>query len=134
DVLDKTLVEAGGAPTEPLTGTGRPSARGTGHPTPQTPPQDFQTTPNGSAPPLVGRRNIARYWRFWVGVLFIARGLVSFAAHVPHTVGWGPANNTQHADTYTAVALAALIVLGAVLLISAGVSASRSAGAPRNQW
>jgi len=134
DVLDKTLVEAGVAPTEPLKGTGRPPSRGTDHPIPQAPPQVFQPTPNGSARPLVARRNIAGYWRFWIGLLFIASGLVSFAAQVPHKVGYGPANNTQNADTYTAVALAALIVLGAVLLISAGVSASRSAGAPRNQW
>jgi TIR domain len=133
DVLDKTLGEAGVAPTEPLTGTGRPSARGTGHPTLPPPPPPVQPPLNGGPRSLPTRRNIAGYGRFWIGLLFVASGLACFAAHVPHTVGYGPAVNIPNADTYAGAALAALIVIGALLLASAGISASKSADAPRDR-
>jgi hypothetical protein len=138
--LDKTLGETGVASTEPLGGTGRPRARSADRrlgavnsPTPQAPHQVAQPKPNGGAQPLAAHRNIASYWRFWIGLLFITGGLVCFIAKVPHQVGYHVFVETAKADTYTGVALAALMVLGVLLLLGALISASRAAGAPRVQ-
>jgi hypothetical protein len=132
EVLDKTLREAGVAPTEPLASPGRRPARDTSPPPPPPPPQPVPPQPNGGARPAA-RRNIAGYGRFWIGLLFAASGLICFAAGVPHTVGYGPAVSIANADAYTAAALAVLIVLGVLLLASAGISAGRTARAPRGQ-
>ena len=147
EVLDKTLSEAGVGPTEPMMGSGRPLARDINHrgaqadhirteaksPIPQPPPRAGQPKPDEGVRPLVVHRKITAYWRFWIGLLFIVGGLVCFAAHVPHAIGYGPALNTPHADTYTEEALTILIILGALLLGSAGISASKATSAPRDQ-
>jgi hypothetical protein len=101
-------------------------------PEPQARHRPVQHKPNEGAQPPAAHRNVAGYWRFWIGLLLIAGGWTCLLENVPHKVGYSPAFwNTQHADTYTKTALVALIILGALLLGSSVLSAIRSANAPR---
>jgi hypothetical protein len=101
---------------------------------PQARPRLAQHKPSEVAQPAAAHRNLARYWRFWIGLLLIVAGGACLLSDVPHKVGYSPAFwNVQHADTYTQVALVALIILGVLLLVGAVFSVMRAASRPRYQ-
>lgn len=101
-------------------------------PGPQARHRPVQHKPNEGAQPPAAHRNVAGYWRFWIGLLLIGGGWICLLEKVPHKVGYSPAFwNTQHADTYTKIALVALIILGALLLGSSVFSAIKATNAPR---
>jgi TIR domain len=149
EVLDRTLKEMAVGPAGPPAGTGSPLGGGTHYrgthaethrirnearsPRPQAPSMADQRQPDVGAQPSTVHRNVAGYWRFWFGLLFIVGGSICLLARVPHKVGYGPLLNVPNAEKYTTVGLVVLIILGILLLCGAAISASRSADAPRGR-
>jgi hypothetical protein len=132
----RTLAGSGWLPGRSSDPRGIPADRDrrgeTRTPEPQARPGPVQHQPNEGAQRPAAHRNVAGYWRFWVGLLLIVGGVICLLENVPHKVGYSRAFwNVQHADTYTQMTLVALMVLGALLLGGAVFSAIRAANAPR---
>jgi TIR domain len=140
--LDRKLSEMAGGPTAPLgrgAGPRRIEAEQSrlgeaGPQEPQARPRLVQHKPSKVAQPAAAHRNLAGYWRFWIGLLLIVAGGACLLSDVPHKVGYSHTFwNVPHADTYTQVALVALMILGALLLVGAVFSAMRAASRRRDQ-
>ena len=72
------------------------------------------------------------YGRFWFGLLFILAGLIAFLAGVPHKIGYESRfKNVTNLHVYIDWGLGVLLLLGALLLASALISAGRPPNTPR---
>ena len=78
-------------------------------------------------------RRLIRYGRFWFGLLLILAGCIPIFQNVPYRIGYESHwQNVPNLHAYINEGLWALILLGALLLLSALISALRAVSAPKH--
>ena len=79
-------------------------------------------------------RRLIRYGRFWFGLLLILAGCIPIFQDVPYRIGYESRwQNVPNLHVYINEGLWALILLGALLLLSALISALRAVSAPKRR-